>query len=194
MNATPTGAAALVAATTGGRASPRAELPDNGRLEILLADANVLIDLLHADALSLVGDLVRNDIATVYLPRIVYDEVSTVISESQIADLGITILPVEIALMERVAQYHDTRLSYPDRSLLLMAKDRDYAVWSNDRRLRENCDENGVRALWEFEVLRWLVERDFMSAADLVAVAERVEETNPYLSGITERLRGLLGM
>jgi len=26
------------------------------------------------------------------------------------------------------------------------------------------------------------------------AVAARVEETNPYLSGITERLRGLLGM
>ena len=38
-------------------------------------------------------------------------------------------------------------------------------------------------------MLRRLVERDFMSAADLVAVAERVEATNPYLSGITERLR-----
>ena len=74
-----------------------------------------------------------------------------------------------------------------------MAKDRGYAVWSNDRRLRENCGENGVRTLWEFEVLRWLVERDFISAAGLVAVAARVEETNPYLSGITERLRGLLG-
>ena len=167
--------------------------PDNGRLEILLADANVLIDLLHADALSLVGDLIRHDIATVHLPRIVYDEVSSVISESQIADLGITILPVEIALMERVARYHDTRLSYPDRSLLLMAKDRSCAVWSNDKRLRENFDENGVRTLWEFEVLRWLVERDFISAADLVAVAARVEAPNPYLSSITERLRGLLG-
>jgi len=167
--------------------------PDSGRLEILLADANVLIDLLSANALGLVGDLIRHDLAAVYLPRIVYDEVSTVITESQIADLGITILPVEIALMERVAQYHDTRLSYPDRSLLLLAKDRGYAVWSNDKRLRENCDENGVRTLWEFEVLRWLVERDFMSAADLVAVAARVEEANPYLSGITERLRCLLG-
>ena len=168
--------------------------PDNRRLEILLADANVLIDLFHAGALGLVGELIRHDIATVHLPRIVYDEVSTVISESQIADLGITILPVEIALMERVAQYRDMRLSYPDRSLLLLAKDRGYAVWSNARRLRENCDENGVRALWEFEVLRWLVERDFISAADLVAVAERVEESNPYLSGIAERLRTLLGM
>ena len=75
-----------------------------------------------------------------------------------------------------------------------MAKDNGYTVWSNDKRLRENCDANGVRVLWEFEALRRLVERDFMSAADLVAVAARVEETNPYLSGITERLRGLLGM
>ena len=39
-----------------------------------------------------------------------------------------------------------------------------------------------------------LVERDFMSAADLVAVAARVEETNPYLAGITERLRNLLDL
>ena len=167
--------------------------PDSGRLEILLADANVLIDLLSANALGLVGDLIRHDLAAVYLPRIIYDEVSTVITESQIADLGITILPVEIALMERVARYHDTRLSYPDRSLILLAKDRGYAVWSNDKRLRENCGANGVRVLWEFEALRWLVERDFMSAADLVAVAARVEETNPYLLGITERLRCLLG-
>ncbi len=163
--------------------------PDNGRLEILLADANVLIDLLNANALGLVGDLIRHDLATVYLPRIVYDEVTTVISESQIADLGITILPVEIALMERVAHYHDTRLSYPDRSLLLMAKDNGYTVWSNDKRLRENCGANGIRVLWEFEALRRLVERDFMSATDLVSVAARVEESNPYLSGITERLR-----
>lgn len=167
--------------------------PDNGRMEILMADANVLIDLLNADALGLVGDLIRHDLATVHLPRIVYDEVSTVISEGQIADLGIIILPVEIALMERVTRYHDTRLSIPDRSLLLIAKDNGYTVWSNDRRLRENCGANGVRTLREFEVLRRLVERDFMSAADLVAVAARVEETNPYLSGITERLRCLLG-
>ena len=168
--------------------------PDNGRMEILLADANVLIDLLNANALGRVGDLIRHDLAAVHLPRIVYDEVSTVISESQIADLGIIILPVEIALMERVTRYHDMRLSYPDRSLLLIAKDNGYTVWSNDRRLRENCGANGVRVLWEFEALRWLVERDFMSAADLVAVAARVEESNPYLSGITDRLRGLLGI
>lgn len=168
--------------------------PDSGRLEILLADANVLIDLHSANALELIGDLIRHDLATVYLPRIVYDEVNSVITESQIADLGITILPVEIALMARVAAYHDTRLSYPDRSLLLMAKDKGYTVWSNDRRLRANCGANGVRVLWEFEVLRRLVDRDFISAADLIAVAARVEETNPYLAGITEGLRGLLDL
>ena len=61
--------------------------PDRARLEILLADANVLIDLLNANALGLVGDLIRHDLAAVYLPRIVYDEVSTVITESQIAQM-----------------------------------------------------------------------------------------------------------
>ena len=43
--------------------------PDNGRMEVLLADANVLIDLLNANALGLVGDLIRHDLAAVYLPQ-----------------------------------------------------------------------------------------------------------------------------
>ena len=55
--------------------------------------------------------------------------------------------------------------------------------------LRRNADTVYGRA-HHFAEIHSL--RDFMSAADLVAVAERVEATNPYLSGITERLRELL--
>lgn len=156
---------------------------------ILLADANVLIDLLKAEALHLVGDLVRYELAEVYLPRIVYDEVSEIISETQIAEMGVVILPVEREMMEKVVAYHDRRLSAADRTLLLVAKERSYAVWSNDRRLRKNCEELSVRAYWEFEALKLLVEHDYMSASDLISVAIRVEEANPFLAGICDRLR-----
>lgn len=161
---------------------------------VLLADANILIDLANASALGLIRDIVRHDIASVYLPRSVYDEVSTVITENQIADMGITILPVEIALMARVVRYPDRRLSVADKSLLLMAKDAGYTVWTNDGHLRKKCKDEGISAMWCFEVLRLLVDNDYLAAAELLAIAARVEETNPYLGGITDRLRSQLNI
>ena len=160
---------------------------------VLLADANILIDLANASALGLIRDIVRHDIASVYLPRSVYDEVSTVITENQIADMGITILPVEIALMARVVRYPDRRLSVADKSLLLMAKDAGYTVWTNDSHLRAKCKDENVMVAWEFEILRLLVERDYLAAADLINVAKRVEDSNPYIVGISNRLRDELG-
>ena len=167
---------------------------ERDRTSVLLSDANILIDLANAGALGLVRDVINHDIASVYLPRIVYDEISSVITENQIADLGIIILPVEIELNFRVVQYPDRRLSAADKSLLLMAKDAGYTVWTNDGHLRKKCKDEGISAMWCFEVLRLLVDNDYLAAAELLAIAARVEETNPYLRGIADRLRSQLGI
>lgn len=160
----------------------------DGSLGILLADANILIDLVDADALCLIGELVRTGLAAVYVPRIIYDEVAEMITELQVAALGIVILPVERALVARAAAYPDKSLSAPDRTLIVTAQERGYSVWTNDRRLRQNCSAQGVATLWEFEALLPLVERDYFSADELLAIARRVEEANPFLTGIASRL------
>lgn len=157
-------------------------------LGILLADANILIDLADADALRLIGELVRTGLAEVYVPRIIYDEVAEMITELQMAALGIVILPVERALVARAAAYTDKRLSAPDRTLLITAQERGYSVWTNDRRLRQNCATRRVATLWEFEALLPLVEHDYLPADELLEIARRVEEANPFLNGIAVRL------
>ena len=57
-----------------------------------LADANVLIDLLKAEAFHLVGDLVRHELAEVYLPRIVY---IGLLSLSVVFSVGITLFRID---------------------------------------------------------------------------------------------------
>lgn len=162
---------------------------------LLLADANVLIDLASVeDGLGLIGDLVRFGIAEVYLPRTVYDEVASMVTEGDVLRLGMTILPVTEKSMRTALDYSDKKLSVPDRTLLAVALERQYGVWSNDRRLRENCERNGVPVFWEFQILKELVVRGFVEKARLIGIARAVEEKNLFLKmkGLSQRLEAEL--
>lgn len=163
--------------------------PDQSSIKLLLADANILIDLFLADALGLIGELSHYGIAKIFIPRVIYDEVSTQISESCIVELGITILPVTVELSQRVLDYPDQRLSVPDRSLLLMAEAESFGVWTNDRRLRANCINRGVEVWWEFQLLKELVVVGGLDRDALFAVAKRIEELNPFMRGLKEKLQ-----
>ena len=166
------------------------ETSDQLSNKLLLADANILIDLFLADALGLIGELSRYGIAQIFIPRMIYDEVSTQISEGCIAELGITVLPVTAKLSQRVLDYPDRRLSMPDRSLLLMAEEESFGVWTNDRRLRENCRKHGIEVWWEFQLLKELVGVGGLDRDALLAVAKRIEELNPFMKGLEEKLQG----
>lgn len=158
-------------------------------LGVLLADANILIDLAETNSLGLIGKIIQFGIAKVYVPRTIYDEVATLISETQVAELGLTLLPAQIRLTHEALGYEDKRLSVPDRVLLLTALHNGYAAWTNDKRLRDNCASHGVKTYWEFEVLKLLVQNDYMSAKELIAVAESVESNNIFIKGVAARLR-----
>ncbi len=162
---------------------------DQSSNKLLLADANILIDLFLADALGLISELSRYGIAKIFIPRIIYDEVSTQISENSIMEFGITILPVTVELSQRVLDYPDQRLSIPDRSLLLMAESESFGVWTNDRRLRENCRKCGIEVWWEFQLLKELVVVGGLDRDALFAVAKRIEELNPFMRGLEARLQ-----
>ena len=162
------------------------------RTALLLADANILIDLAQAGGLGLIGELSRHRIAEVYVPRTIYDEVATEVSETEIADLGITILAVSRELTARALAYPDARLSPSDRELLLMAVENGYGVWTNDKRLRANCERNGVAVYWEFEALLNLVSLGHLAKDALVALARKVADNNPYLKGIADDMENAL--
>ena len=140
----------------------------------------------------MIGDIVRFGIACIYVPRTIYDEISSEVSEVDIASLGITILPATEDMARRVVAYPDKRLSRPDRTLLLMAEDNGFGVWSNDRRLRDNCKERDIPVYWEFQLLRELVTRGFMEKSALVDLARSVADINEFVKGVAETLESEL--
>jgi len=162
--------------------------PDQPKTKLLLADANILIDLAQAGGLGLIGDLVRFGLAEIFVPRAVYDEVSREVTETQVADLGITILSVTEELTEQALAYPDDRLSPQDRVLLLMAVENGYGAWTNDKKLRANCKLRNVPIYWEFEILRELVVSGHLGKNALVALARKVDEFNPYQKGVADDL------
>ena len=165
---------------------------DQPQRKLLLADANIFIDLVQAGGLGLIGDIVRFGIASIYVLRTIYDEISSEVSEVDIASLGITILPVTEGMARRVIVYPDKRLSRPDRTLLLMAEDNGFGIWSNDRRLRANCEEKSIPVYWEFQLLRELVTRGFMEKSTLVGLARSVANINEFVKGVAETLESEL--
>lgn len=165
---------------------------DQPKTKLLLADANILIDLAKADSLGLIGDLIRHALAEVYIPRTIYDEVAFEVSETQIAELGITILSVAKELTARALAYPDVCLSPPDRVLLLMASENGYGAWTNDKKLRANCRLMNVSVYQEFEILRELVTNGYLAKEALVAIARKVDESNPYEKGVADDLEKTL--
>ena len=161
---------------------------DQSPTRLLLADANILIDLAQAGGLGLIGDLIRFGLAEIFVPRVIYDEVSTEVSETQVVELGITILPVSVDLSRRVLEYPDRALSRPDRTLLLLAMEAGYGVWSNDRRLRSNCVDKGVAVYWEFQLLGELVKTGRLAKRVLVELARKVETINVFQKGVADDL------
>ena len=140
----------------------------------------------------MIGDIVRFGIASIYVPQTIYEEISSEVSEVDIASLGITILPATEDMARRVIAYPDKRLSRPDRTLLLMAEDNGFGVWSNDRRLRDNCKEKNIPVYWEFQLLRELVTRGFMEKSVLVGLARSVANINEFVKGVAETLESEL--
>ena len=165
---------------------------DQSQRKLLLADANIFIDLVQVGGLGLIGDIVRFGIASIYVPRTIYDEISTEVSEADVANLGITILPATEDLARRVIAYPDKRLSRPDRTLLLMAEDNGFGVWSNDRRLRANCQEKNIPVYWEFQLLRELVTGGFVEKSTLIGLARSVANINEFMKGVAETLKSEL--
>ena len=165
---------------------------DQPRTVLLLADANILIDLAQAGGLELIGELARHQIAEVYVPRAIYDEVASEVSETEIVELGITILAVSQELTMRALAYPDARLSPSDRVLLLTAVENGYCVWTNDKRLRANCRLKDVAVYWEFEALRELVTHGHLAKEALVSLARKVADNNPFMKGVADDIEHAL--
>ncbi len=142
----------------------------------LVVDANVLVDYQAADLTILA--LVHRHVGKVHIVSTMLAEVDG-LEESECERLGLLVVePTLIQVMN--ASSPVGRLSFQDRTCLVVCRDNDWTCVSNDRALRRACESVGVTVLWGLELMLDLVRHGHLPAEDASEAAERIHLANPF--------------
>jgi predicted nucleic acid-binding protein len=141
----------------------------------LVVDANVLIDYLASDVTVL--QLVSRHIGTVHIPRLLLQEVPR-IDPDQCGRLGLEIVD---ETLEQVLEAGERRgrLSFYDRLCLILARDAGWACVTNDRALRNSCEELAIPAFWGLELMIRLAAERHLTIEAAINIATAIQKSNP---------------
>ena len=158
------------------------------RPQILLADANVLIDFRDAD-LSVLS-LVATHLGPLRVVHAVLEEVND-FDEARAVSLGMEVVDVPTELLLEVATLpHHLRRA--DRLCNLVCRDNDWICLTNDRHLRTLCDANSVRLRWGLELMIDLVDCGALSRDEAIPIAETMAANNPAIAKVLARFTASL--
>ncbi len=159
----------------------------------LVIDANVLVDYQAADLAIL--ELVNRHVGTVHILTTMLEEVEG-LDESDCERLGFRVVePTFVQVVEAASQ--TGRLSFQDRTCLVVCRDRGWTCVSNDRALRRACEADGIGVIWGLELMLELVRHGDLLANDASEAAERIHLANPVyvnsaiLAAFRAKLAGL---
>jgi len=147
----------------------------------LLVDANVLVDYQAADLAIL--SLVSRHVGTVHIVSTVLAEVDG-LDESECERLGFRVVEPTLAQATEAASPNG-RLSFQDRTCLVVCRDNGWTCVSNDKALRRSCDAVGVVVRWGLELMLELVQGGHLPAEDADDAAERIHRANPVFLNAT---------
>lgn len=150
-------------------------MPKRQKPSFLILDACVVIDYAETDLSVLAA--ISTHVAPIALARPVLNEVEQ-LDEGAAADLGMTVVDVELELASKAAQGPRV-LSFEDRVCLLLAKREDWTCVTNDRRLRRACAEESVRVMWGLEMMLRGVAVGVLSPNETIQIAEAMHHANP---------------
>ena len=146
-----------------------------GTPTVLLADADVLIDYRESDLAIL--ELVAQHLGRLAVLSSVLDEVRGV-TPTQCARLGIEIIEVETERMLRATEV-ESSVSFNDRLCLIVCREEGWTCVTNDRALRRLCKRHGVETRFGLGLMANLVEAGVLTRRRAVAVARRIQASNP---------------
>ncbi len=115
---------------------------------------------------------------SIIVPKPIFDEVDS-LSESQAAELGISIIDVDLELMSQAITIADNSgLSWQDAIALLIAKANEYSCVTNDKLLYNQCRAENINAFWGLELLLELVRNCKISKEYASEIALKLQEIN----------------
>lgn len=143
--------------------------------EILLADADVLIDYIDADQEILARCVAH--FASLHVMQTTLDEVED-LDPKTCQRLGITIVAVEDSILGQASEA-SLGLSVQDTICLLVAEERQWTCVTNEKALRKRCDERGVRVRRGLNLMIELVRVGHLGPKRAENVARAIQKSNP---------------
>jgi rRNA-processing protein FCF1 len=110
----------------------------------IITDANILIDFCKTNKEIL--RLLCKEVEKVAVPFLVLQEVDE-LNRHEAETLGITVIDSDMETIENAFAVTNG-LSYQDNLCLLTASRGNYICVTNDKRLKRECQDKGVRSLW----------------------------------------------
>jgi hypothetical protein len=143
--------------------------------EVLLADADVLIDYAKSDRSILT--LVTENLAKVYVLREVLGTVKE-ITERDCRRLGIHIIETDtVDLLE--AGSLSGPLSFEDWLCLITCRNREWTCVTNDKALIRECKQRNIRFRRGLNLMVELVKSGFLDRHRALRIANAIHEKNP---------------
>jgi len=165
--------------------------PDPSDRKFFIMDACVVIDFINADKniLKLLSDFV----GPLYVTSPVIEEINGIDGEKELVKLGFSVIKPEIEDACKAGESSGP-LSFQDWICLLTAKRCGFTCVTNDKKLREVCDKEGVKTLWGLGLIVELYKAGGTTAEHALCVACKIHESNPkhISSEILERFKKVI--
>jgi len=142
-----------------------------------IIDAVALIDFLDGDPALL--PIISRHLGRIWIATTTLDEVEQV-KEGDCAELGMFLVQPSIQQLSEASVYaEDTALSISDAITLVLARDNNLILITNDVALRKESMKSGINVLWSLETIIYLVEKKCLSYEEALEIARRIHLANP---------------
>lgn len=140
--------------------------------ELLVSDANVLIDF-HSAEPELLVFLCKE--FNVKISKVVMDEIEE-FTHAQAIEFGMEIIDSED--MQEIHKIESSRLSFQDKSCIVLSQRLKASCLTNDKSLKNYLTNLGIQTYWGLQILLLFVERNYLSKDRVEKIAKQIFETN----------------
>ncbi|RJP59994.1 MAG: type II toxin-antitoxin system VapC family toxin [Candidatus Auribacter fodinae] len=147
-------------------------------VKCIILDANILIDFLKSDRGVL--KLISTELYEICVPSVVLHEV-TQLNQEQCNFFKLSILEPSLEELMEAMVYNDQCLSFPDKVCLILSKGKGYICVTNDKRLRQACEQEKVECIWGLQLILLLNQKGKLTKEHATKILFKIHETNKYI-------------
>lgn len=144
------------------------------KFEALISDADILIDFCNGDKKIL--STLAKQFCEIYITPEVLEEVEQ-LSKAEAKKLGLIIIEPELKQYEESSKKGGP-LSREDKLCLIVARDKGWVCATNDKKLRQECEKQGIEIVWGLELILILFRDGKITKTQAEEAAWKIHKTN----------------